>query len=69
MKKKPSQIRNQKGQTFVEFILLFISIFAISLGTLVLTNRQIAGWWAYSVKEIVNHGPNHDRMDIEVKLF
>jgi len=49
---------NQKGQTFIEFMLLLIVIVTISLTITKLTNNKIADLWVFFANLIIDDPAN-----------
>ncbi len=61
MNQEPKKFKNNKGQSLVEFVLLFAVIFFISRFFLVTTSKGIEGEWRAAIKLIT--GPNSDNLN------
>ena len=60
MSQESKKIKNNKGQSLVEFVLLFAVIFFISRFFLVTTSKGIEGEWRAAIKLII--GPKPDNL-------
>ena len=59
MKKKIKIINSNKGQSLLEFILLLVVIFGLSLSMLKVVNANIANTWKKAAETITSTDPNN----------
>lgn len=58
LKRFLKRLRNQRGQSIVEFVLLLVVISGISWMFVAFMNRNLARYWEYSANLIINDRPN-----------
>jgi Flp pilus assembly protein TadG len=58
------RIHNEKGQSFIEFIMLFVVLIGLSFGMLGTFNNGVAVRWKAMVETIVDQNP---RVNLELR--